>query len=85
VYPAALEAIVRRFPEVVEFRIVVEQTGSLPVVRLELEPVVGAEAGLAERVHSVVRDELLFRADVVLVPAGSLPRFEMKARRLVKR
>jgi phenylacetate-CoA ligase len=85
VYPAALEAIVRRFPEVVEFRIVVEQTGSLPVVRLELEPVAGADPGLAERVHSVVRDELLFRADVVLVPAGSLPRFEMKARRLVKR
>lgn len=85
VYPAALEAIVRRFPDVVEFRIVVEQTGSLPVVRLELEPSAGAEVGLAERVHSAVRDELLFRADVVLVPPSSLPRFEMKARRLVKR
>ena len=29
-YPAALEAVIRRFPEVAEFRIVVDQRGPLP-------------------------------------------------------
>lgn len=86
VYPAAIEGILRRFPEVAEYRIVVEQTAALPVLRLEVEPTSAAlGADLVERVSAAVRRELLFRAEVVLAPVGSLPRFEMKARRLVRK
>jgi phenylacetate-CoA ligase len=84
-YPSALEAVIRRFPEVAEFRVEVETLRSLPVLRVQLEPAAGTAAGIAERVDRAIRDELLFRAEVTVVAPGSLPRFEMKARRLVKK
>ncbi len=81
VYPSALEAVLRRFPEVAEFRIVVPPSG----LRLEVEPRDGpVPAGLAERLVEAVRAELLFRPEVVLVAAGSLPRAEMKSQRVVR-
>ncbi len=84
-YPSALEAVIRRFPEVAEFRVVLEKERSLPVLRIELEPANGHDRELAERVDRAIRDELLFRAEVNLVAPGSLPRFELKAKRLIKR
>jgi phenylacetate-CoA ligase len=83
-YPAAIEAIVRRFAQVAEYRIVVDHTGPLADLRLEVEPISGDGRELAEHVGRAVRDELLFRVEVTAVPCGSLPRFEMKARRLVR-
>lgn len=83
-YPSAIEAILRRFADVAEYRIVVDQSGPLADLRVEVEPAANADAGLAEAVGRAVRDELLFRIEVVAVPSGSLPRFEMKARRVVK-
>jgi len=82
-YPASIESIVRRFPQVAEYRIVVDYTGSLADLRIEVEPAEGDGRELAESVSRAVRDELLFRVDVSAVPCGSLPRFEMKAKRLV--
>jgi phenylacetate-CoA ligase len=83
-YPTAVEAIVRRFSEVTEFRIVIDESGPLPDLRVEVEPADGATGHrLADAVGRAVRDELLFRVEVVPVPPGSLPRFEMKARRVV--
>ena len=38
---------------------------------------------IAESVGRAIRDELLFRAEVRSVAPGSLPRYEMKARRVV--
>jgi phenylacetate-CoA ligase len=84
VYPSALQAIVHRFAEVVEYRIVVDRDGSLPRLRLDLEVSGGDPARVAARVDRAVRDELLFRAEVHLVPLGSLPRFELKARRVIQ-
>jgi phenylacetate-CoA ligase len=86
VFPTALEAVVRRFPEMAEYRVEVDQAGSLAVLRIEVEPV-RAEAGplLAERVDRAIRDELLFRAEVRAVAPGTLPRFEMKAKRVSRK
>jgi phenylacetate-CoA ligase len=83
-YPAAVEAVIRRFPDVAEFRIVVDQSGPLADLRIEIEPSPGAGAGLAEAVSRSIRDELLFRVEVSAVGPGSLPRFELKARRIHK-
>ncbi|WP_020471223.1 phenylacetate--CoA ligase family protein [Zavarzinella formosa] len=84
VYPAAIEAVIRRFPAVVEFRITVDRTGPLTDLGIEIEPIVGHSTGdLREAVSRAIRDELLFRADVIVVSAGSLPRYEMKAKRVV--
>lgn len=84
-YPSAIEAVLRRFPDVAEFRLVVVEAGPLADLRIEIEPTT-AERGeaLCKAIGQAVRDDLLFRADVVAVPPGTLPRFEMKARRLVR-
>ncbi len=84
-YPSAIEAVVRRFPEVIEFRLVVDDSGPLADLRVEVEPTPAADAiRVCEAISRAIRDELLFRTPVVAVPPGSLPRFEMKARRLVR-
>jgi phenylacetate-CoA ligase len=85
-HPSALQTILHRLPEVAEFRMEVDRTASLPVLRIEVEPHPGAAGdALAERVEHAIRTELLFRAEVRAVPPGSLPRFEMKARRLLRK
>ncbi len=84
VYPSALEGVIRRFPEVAEYRIAVDQTEAMTNLRIEVEPA-AAPVDLAERVSQAIRDELLFRADVITVPPGSLPRFDMKAKRIQRK
>jgi phenylacetate-CoA ligase len=84
-YPGAIEAIVRRFPDVAEYRIAVDQSGPLADLRIEVEPAEGCDGHeVVEAVSRAVRDELLFRVEVSAVPPGTLPRFEMKARRVVR-
>lgn len=83
-YPAALEAVVRRFAAVAEYRVTVDHTGPLAELLVEVEPTPG-ESGVAAQLARAIRDELLFRADVREVPPGTLPRFEMKAKRISHR
>ena len=81
-HPTALEGIIRRFAEVAEYRVEVDRSSALAVLRVEVEPVAGASGDVAERVDRAIRDELLFRAEVRAVAPGTLPRYEMKARRV---
>ena len=84
-YPSAIEAVIRRFHEVVEFRIVVDQSEALADLKIEIEPANDSSGvNLAESVSRAIRDDLLFRADVVAVPPGTLPRFELKSQRVVR-
>jgi phenylacetate-CoA ligase len=83
VYPSAIEAIVRRFPNVAEYRLFVDRSNPLADLRLEIEPANGDGIALADAIGRAVRAELLFRVDVTPTPPGSLPRFELKARRVV--
>jgi phenylacetate-CoA ligase len=63
---------------VAEYRVEVDVSRTMPVLRIELETM---ETGLLERVERTIRDELLVRPELVIVPPGTLPRFEMKSRR----
>jgi phenylacetate-CoA ligase len=87
VFPSALEGIVRRFEPVDEFQIEVRRHGELDEIRLLLEVDGGAEAPrwIAERVVEEVRKALGIRVEAVAVPPRSLPRYELKARRVVRR
>ena len=87
VFPAGVEAIIRRFDEVAEFRVTVTGAGGLAEVEVEVEPTPECEGveQLAGRVGRAIQDRLSFRAAVRTVACGSLPRFEMKARRFVRR
>lgn len=83
VYPAALENVIRRFPEISEFRILLDDASEMTELRIQIEPEKCCETvRLPERVGQAIRDELLFRAEVVLVAPDTLPRFEMKASRV---
>lgn len=84
VFPSALEGIVRRFPAVEEFVIEVYRRGAMDEVRLLLELVESASE-LPPALQETVRVELGIRVEVVPVPAHSLPRYELKARRVVRR
>jgi phenylacetate-CoA ligase len=84
VYPASIEAVVRQFPSVVEFRSVVARTGELRTLRVEVELAGGAhEAEAVGQVSAALRQALGLTVAVQPVAAGSLPRFEMKASRFV--
>ncbi len=86
VFPAAVEGVLREFPEVAEFCLVVGKAGSLTELEIQVEPASATNAeGLAERISNRIRDRLLFRPSVFIVPRGTLPRFEMKARRLIRK
>jgi phenylacetate-CoA ligase len=82
VFPSSIEAIVRRFP-VEEFQIEVFRAGELDEVRLLVE-VDGGDDG-ARRVQEALRAGIGLRLEVAPVAAGTLPRFELKARRVVRR
>jgi phenylacetate-CoA ligase len=84
VFPSAIEGVLREFPEVSEFRIEVFSERSMAELRVLLDPLLGSEVGLAEQVAKRLHDRLLLRVPCELVPAGSLPRFELKARRVVR-
>ncbi len=82
-YPSALEAVLRRFPEIAEYRVEVDQSGALADLRIQVELREGVPpAPLTAKIGQAIRDAFLFRADIVAVPPGTLPRFEMKARRI---
>jgi phenylacetate-CoA ligase len=85
VFPTAVESVIRQFPEVVEFRVSVRENGALTQVGLEIEPdsTSGGEQ-LAQRVGRAIQAALSFRADVQHVAPGTLPRFDMKAKRFIR-
>lgn len=85
VFPSAIEGLLREYREVVEYRLVVDRAGSMADLHIEVEPDPKRDAGdLAQRIETSVRDRFHFKPRVTLVSAGSLPRFEMKARRLIR-
>jgi len=82
VFPAAIEGVVRRFPAIDEFQIEVFRAGELDEVRVLVE--LGDAAG-ASRLQEALRASLGIRLKVAPVPLRSLPRYELKARRVVRR
>jgi phenylacetate-CoA ligase len=85
VFPSALEGIVRRFDGVDEFQIEVSRHGAMDEVRLLLEIDGHPPEPVCRQVAEAVRRDIGIRVDVAAVPARSLPRYELKARRVVRR
>jgi phenylacetate-CoA ligase len=85
VFPAAVEGVLRDLDGIEEFRLHVEQREAMDDLRIEVEPAAGAAtAELAGKIVKEVRDRLHFTPRVAIAAAGTLPRFEMKARRVVR-
>jgi phenylacetate-CoA ligase len=85
VYPTAVESVVRRFDEVAEYRATVSTNGSLRELSLEVELMTGLDGGsnVERRLAAALREALGLSVPLRIVQAGTLPRFELKARRFV--
>src|SRR5215469_15746993 len=79
-YPSQLEDIVRRHPSVVEFVIEHRRVRQMDEVTLLVECADGEPP--PERLGADLRQALGVRIDCRAVPAGTLPRAELKAQRL---
>jgi phenylacetate-CoA ligase len=88
VFPSAIENIIRNHPHVEEFRIEIfkEREMNEINIKLELNPTVQSSDIASKIAQSIVEDlqtRLVLSAKTTIVPCGSLPRFDMKAKRCV--
>jgi phenylacetate-CoA ligase len=85
IYPTAIEAVVRRFPEVVEYRstISIHETLHSLTIDVELGPGEADGQDVATRVAQALRKGMGLTVPVRVVAPETLPRFELKARRFV--
>jgi phenylacetate-CoA ligase len=86
VFPSAVESVIREFTEVEEFRVEVYERQVMREIRLVIEPksTEYSIAGLSERIVKRMRERIGLRPEIELVSPGSLPRFELKAKRFFK-
>ncbi len=82
VHPTAVDHILRQFHEIAEYRVRVTREGALSGLIIEVEPSHGAALSVAS-VEEALRAALGLRVPVKLMPADSLPRFELKAARWI--
>jgi phenylacetate-CoA ligase len=85
VFPSAVEGIVRRFAAVEEFQIEVFRAGELDEARILVEVGTSDGAAVCAALQDALRAGLGLRLPVTLAAPRSLPRFELKARRVVRR
>lgn len=86
VYPGAVEDVVRKVSGIAEYQVRISLERSLVELHLDAEPEPGhrADADLIHRLETALRDALALRIPVNVVEPGTLPRFEMKAKRWVR-
>ena len=83
-YPSAVERIVRRFAEVAEYRVHLRADRGMTEAELEIEPAPSADEDLAARLAEALRTAFQLRIPVRTAAPGTLPRFELKAKRWIR-
>jgi phenylacetate-CoA ligase len=81
VYPSAIENLIRQVPEVGEFAVEVFRIEEMDQLDIRIEVPSGDEDSVAGEVTKEIHAALGIRAQVHPVPVGTLPRFDLKARR----
>ena len=79
IFPSSLEAIIREFPEIKEFRIIYYTEKEMNQVKIQIESSEDVTPALSTR----LRERVGLRIDVENVASGTLPRFTMKAKRVL--
>jgi phenylacetate-CoA ligase len=82
IFPSAIENIVRSFPDIGEFAVDVHRHHELDDMKIRIEVSSDNASEVAEDVSKAIRNAVGIRARVDAVPFGSLPRFDLKARRI---
>jgi phenylacetate-CoA ligase len=80
-YPTSVDSVVRRFEEIAEYQVLIDETAAMTEVSLRAE----ATPELANSLEKALTEAFSLRIPVESVEPGSLPRFEMKAQRWVRR
>ena len=86
IFPSAIDDVLHRFGEVVEYQVRVRNSAALADLEIAIESSLG-ETQLDNLIRSLERDlqnTFSLRIPVKAVASGSLPRFEMKARRWIR-
>ncbi|MEX2214472.1 MAG: AMP-binding protein [Phycisphaeraceae bacterium] len=86
VYPSAVEEVMRTHAQVAEYRVEVMTNRAMTELRIQVEPRQGCgdTAALAAKLEEDLKASLSIRVPVSVVAPGTLPRFEMKAKRWVR-
>jgi phenylacetate-CoA ligase len=86
IYPSAVEEIIREMPEILEYAVRVDESNALSEMAVQIEPV--PECADPESVARALQQKFeaawSLRVPVTAVAAGSLPRYELKAKRWTK-
>lgn len=90
VYPSAVKDIVSTFAPRVTGEIVIQldepPPGAKPPLKIKIEH--GEDPGdkdlLAKQIEETIREKLIFSSQVTLIPPGTLPKFEYKAKLVEK-
>lgn len=81
VYPATIENIILKFPEVREFTARAYSTETFDELEIQIESTNPHPIDTVTAVTKAIRDVLGLRAVVKSVPLGTLPRYELKSKR----
>ncbi len=81
VYPMAVEKLIVDFHQVVEYRITVQRVREMDEMDIEVELTDDADRALPTAIAQNIYHALSFRPNVRVVEHGTLPRFELKAKR----
>jgi phenylacetate-CoA ligase len=82
IFPSAVEEIVRRMGSIDEYKVEISTQNDLAAMKVIIESQ-GGET-VRRKLEKTFQRALFLRIPVVLAPANSLPRYEMKAKRWVK-
>lgn len=77
VYPSSIDAVVRQFREVTEYQVIHEEKGQMSEITLQVE----GPQKIVKALEIALKEAFSLRIPVAWLPEGSLPRFEMKAKR----
>ena len=82
VFPGAIENLIRQFDPIDEFQVRVVPQREMYELEIQLELAQGADSYTTQSaIESAISEALGLRPTVAIVPSGSLPRFELKAKR----
>jgi len=87
VYPSAVEEIMRATSGIAEYQVQISTAKALPEMTVQIEPTPEC-ADVAEVVRNLERTfetAMALRVPITTAPIGTLPRFEMKGKRWVRR
>jgi phenylacetate-CoA ligase len=82
IFPSAIEAIVRAYPEVQEFAVIIDRVEEMDELEIQVEVGSANPQSIADAIARDASHRLGLRVGVKLATPETLPRFELKARRI---